>query len=73
MRLRRTLKTGARRRACLDLLGQYNLLDLCTDANRDGDLRGKVARMIGLGDRWQKLHYSSTVPISDGMSASGPW
>ncbi|PUZ63424.1 hypothetical protein GQ55_3G067300 [Panicum hallii var. hallii] len=73
MRLRRTLKSGARRRACLDLLGQYNLLDLSTDANRDGDLRGKVARMIGLGDRWQKLHYSSTVPISDGMSASGPW
>uniref|UniRef100_A0A0A9HGR3 Uncharacterized protein n=1 Tax=Arundo donax TaxID=35708 RepID=A0A0A9HGR3_ARUDO len=66
MRLRRMLKAGARRSTCLDSLGQYNLLDLYTDANKD-DLRGRIAKMIGLGDRWQKLHYSSTVPISDSI------
>jgi hypothetical protein len=65
MRLRRLLKAGARR-TCLDSLGQYNLLDLCTDVNHD-DLRGKIAKMIGLGDRWQKLHYSTTAPVSDGI------
>jgi hypothetical protein len=69
MRLRRMLKAGARRSACLDSLGQYNLLDLCTDANKDDHLRGKIAKMIGLGDRWKKMHYSTTAPISDGIRA----
>ncbi|KAM0874469.1 hypothetical protein ACQ4PT_037390 [Festuca glaucescens] len=69
MRLRRMLKAGARRGACLDSLGQYNLLDLCTDAKKDDHLRGKIAKMIGLRDQWQKLHYSSTAPISDGIKA----
>jgi hypothetical protein len=64
MRLRRMIKAGARRSACLDSLGQYNLLDLCTDVNKDDHLRGKIAKKIGLGDRWQKMHYSSTVPIT---------
>ncbi|KAL6594820.1 hypothetical protein ACP70R_048269 [Stipagrostis hirtigluma subsp. patula] len=67
MRIRRMFKAGSSRSACLESLGQYNLLDLCTDANKDGHLRGKIAKMIGLGDRWQKLHYSSTVRISDGI------
>ena len=69
MRLRRMLNAGARRSACLDSLGQYNLLDLCTDATKDDHLIGKIAKMIGLGDRWRKLHYSSTAPISDGIKA----
>ncbi|CAM0954214.1 unnamed protein product [Alopecurus aequalis] len=69
MRLRRMLKAGARRSACMDSLGQYNLLDLCTDASKDDHLIGKIAKMIGLGDRWQKLHYSSNAPISDGIKA----
>ncbi|TVU51464.1 hypothetical protein EJB05_02896, partial [Eragrostis curvula] len=67
MHLRRMVKVGARRSACLDSLGQYNLLDLCTDPKKDDHLRGKIAKKIGLGDRWKKLHYSSTVPISDGI------
>ncbi|XP_037443118.1 uncharacterized protein LOC119311571 [Triticum dicoccoides] len=67
MRLRRMLKVGARRSVSLDSLGQYNLLDLCTDANKDGHLRGKIAKMIGLKDRWQKMHYSSTAPVSDAI------
>lgn len=69
MHLRRTLKVGARRTACLDSLGQYNLLDICTDADKDGSLLGKVCKMVGLGDRWKVMHYSSTVPISDGIKA----
>jgi len=69
MRLRRILKDGARRSGCLDSLGQYNMLDICTDADKKDDLRGKVAKMIGLGNQWQKLHYSSTVPVSDSMKA----
>ncbi|CAN6306034.1 unnamed protein product [Urochloa humidicola] len=64
MRIRRLLKAGERR-ACLDSIGQYNLLDICTDAK--DDLRGKIAKMIGLEGWWQKLHYSSTIPISDGI------
>ena len=64
LRIRRLLKAGSRR-ACLDSLGQYNLLDICTDAK--DDLRGKIAKIIGLEDWWRKLHYSSTVPISDGL------
>jgi hypothetical protein len=67
MRVRRMIKAGARRSACLDSLRQYNLLDLCTDVNKDDHLRGKIAKKIGLGDRWEKLHYSSTVPITDGI------
>lgn len=69
VRLRQIFKAGARRSACLDTLGQYNLLDLCTDARKDDHLRGKIAKMIGLGDRWQKLQYSGTAPISDGIKA----
>ncbi|KAM0855320.1 hypothetical protein ACQ4PT_049848 [Festuca glaucescens] len=69
MRLRQMFKAGTRRSACLDSLGQYNLLDLCTDAKKNDHLRGKIAKMIGLGDRWQKLHYSNTAPISDGIKA----
>jgi hypothetical protein len=64
MRIRRLLKAGERR-ACLGSIGQYNLLDICTDAK--DDLRGKIAKMIGLESWWQKLHYSSTIPISDGI------
>ncbi|XP_010227326.1 uncharacterized protein LOC104581454 isoform X2 [Brachypodium distachyon] len=45
MHLRRTLKVGARRTACLDSLGQYNLLDICTDADKDSSLLGKVCKM----------------------------
>ncbi|KAK3160171.1 hypothetical protein QOZ80_1BG0056130 [Eleusine coracana subsp. coracana] len=67
MCLRRKLKAGASRNACLDKLGQYNLLDLCTDPNKDSHVRGKIAKKIGLGDRWQKAHYSSTAPITDGI------
>ncbi|CAO2177540.1 unnamed protein product [Urochloa humidicola] len=64
VRIRRLLKAGERR-ACLDSIGQYNLLDLCTDAK--DDLRGRIAKMIGLQNWWQKLHYSSTIPISNGI------
>ncbi|KAF8754868.1 hypothetical protein HU200_011406 [Digitaria exilis] len=64
MRIRRLVKAGERR-ACLDSIGQYNLLDICTDAK--DDLRGKIAKTIGLKGWWQKLHYSSTVPTSDGI------
>lgn len=64
MRVRRLLK-AAERRACLNSIGQYNLLDICTDAK--DDLRGKMAKMMGLQGWWQKLHYASTIPISDGI------
>lgn len=67
MHIRQLLKSGARRRTCLDSLGQYNLLDLCT---RDvKDLRGKVAKAMGLVDWWQKFHYSSSVPVSPEIKA----
>ncbi|KAF8746363.1 hypothetical protein HU200_013380 [Digitaria exilis] len=64
MRIRRLVKAGERR-TCLDSIGQYNLLHICTDAK--DDLRGKIAKTIGLKGWWQKLHYSSTVPTSDGI------
>ncbi|KAJ1296574.1 hypothetical protein BS78_01G311800 [Paspalum vaginatum] len=61
----RRLVRAARSRRCLDSVGQYNLLDFCT---RDRtELRSKIAKKVGLEQWWNKLHYSSTVRISDSI------
>ena len=60
--LRRLLR-AARSRRWLDSVGQYNLLDFCT---RDRtELRSRIAKKVGLEKWWDKLHYSSTISISD--------
>lgn len=61
MFIRRLVKAGSNRR-WLHSVGQHNLLDFCT---RDKTkLRDRIAKAIGLGDWWNKLHYSSTIAIS---------
>lgn len=63
VRCLRRLVRAARSRRWLDSVGQYNLLDFCT---RDRtELRSRIAKKVGLEKWWDKLHYSSTVSISD--------
>ncbi|CAN6347558.1 unnamed protein product [Urochloa humidicola] len=58
--LRRLIKAAGNKK-CLRSIGQYNMLDFCT---RDtGGLRGRIAKKVCLEDWWNKVHYSSTVPV----------
>lgn len=65
IRCLRRLVQAASSRKWLDSVGQYNLLDFCT---RDRtELRSRIAKKVGLEKWWDKLHYSSTIKISDSI------
>uniref|UniRef100_A0ACD5VT34 Uncharacterized protein n=1 Tax=Avena sativa TaxID=4498 RepID=A0ACD5VT34_AVESA len=53
---------AANSRRWLYSIGQYSLLGFCT---RDAtELRSRMTKRVGLGDWWNKLHYSSTTEVS---------
>lgn len=67
-RLRRLLLTLSRldirtRRRWSGTIGQYNLLHLCACGSSD-PLR-RLAEILGLKERWNKLHYSRTLVVSE--------
>ncbi|TKV94360.1 hypothetical protein SEVIR_9G289400v4 [Setaria viridis] len=65
VRCLRRLVQAASSRKWLDSVGQYNLLDFCT---RDRtELRSRIAKKVGLEKWWNKIHYSSTIKISDSI------
>ncbi|XP_037480266.1 uncharacterized protein LOC119357390 [Triticum dicoccoides] len=48
-------------------LGQYNMLHFCTrrDNNLASPLLGRLAKMVGLGEWWNRKHYSGSIEISE--------
>ncbi|XP_047061091.1 uncharacterized protein LOC124667903 [Lolium rigidum] len=59
--IRRRFKAANSRR-WLYSIGQYSLLGFCT---RDTtEWRSRITKRVGLGDWWNKLHYSSTTEVS---------
>jgi hypothetical protein len=61
MRLRQLVNAGRKRR-WLNSIGQHNVLDY---SSRDQTkLRGRITKAIGLIHWWQKVHFSSNVPIT---------
>ncbi|KAL5214498.1 hypothetical protein ABZP36_003650 [Zizania latifolia] len=63
MRLRRLLKTGNRRRAGMDSLGQFNMLELCT-SHAMSNMSAKITKAMGLNNWWNRLRYSTTISVS---------
>lgn len=58
---------GSKRWTGTRTIGQYNILHFCTrrDNTPTSSLLGRFAKMVGLGEWWNRKHYSGSIEISE--------